>query len=45
MVRGAGGQPADVSSHILVRVPGLGLIRGSVPVADRCAILEMDSRG
>jgi len=32
MVRGAGGQPADVSSHILVRVPGLGLIRGGVPV-------------
>ena len=38
-------QAADVSSHILVRVAGLGLIRRGVPVAGRCAILEMDSRG
>ena len=45
MVTGARSQATDVSSHILVRVPGLTLVRRGVPIAGRRAILEMDSRG
>ena len=45
MVCGVPTQPADVGSHTLVRIPGLGLGGSCVPVADRRAILEIHGRG
>ena len=45
MIRCACSQSRDVRTDTLVRVPALTLKGGYVPIAGRCAILEMDSRG
>ena len=43
MVRSARSQPANVGSHVLIRVTGLTLVRGPVAVGVvRCAILEIN---
>ena len=45
MVRGSRAQAADAGADNLVRAPGLGLEGSGVPVASRCSILKVHSRG